>query len=69
MSSQLGEESLAELFSLYIGSLNDRELKAYHIAVDHLGMSFTMNRSNGFQQWKKDRNECIRKMREEDTAK
>lgn len=36
----------------YLATLNDRELKAYHIAKDHLGMSFTMERSNGFRQWK-----------------
>jgi hypothetical protein len=65
-SSDLGKESLAELSSLYLCSLNDRELQAYHIAVDHLGMSFTMERSNGFRQWKKERDERIQKMREAD---
>lgn len=65
VSSDLGKESLAELSSLYLNTLNDRELQAYHIAVDHLGMSFTMERSNGFRQWKKEREERIRKMREE----
>ena len=64
-SADLGKESLAELSSLYINTLNDRELQAYHIAVDHLGMSFTMERSNGFRQWKKERDERIRKIREE----
>lgn len=59
--SELGNESLAELTSLYLATLNDRELQAYHIAVDHLGMSFTMERSNGFRQWKKDRDEKIKK--------
>ena len=65
VSSDLGKESLAELSSLYLNTLNDRELQAYHIAVDHLGMSFTMERSNGFRQWKKERDERIRKIREE----
>lgn len=65
LSSDLGKENIAELSSLYINTLNDRELKAYHIAVDHLGMSFTMERSNGFRQWKKERYERILKMREE----
>ena len=65
-SSDLGNESLAELSSLYLCSLNDRELQAYHIAVDHLGMSFTMERSNGFRQWKKERDDRIQKMREAD---
>jgi len=64
-SSNPGEESLASLSSLYLATLNDRELQAYHIAVDHLGMSFTMERSNGYRQWKKERDERIRKLREE----
>lgn len=67
--SDLGNETLTELTSLYLGSLNDRELQAYHIAVDHLGMSFTMERSNGFRQWKKEREDRIRKMQEEPPAK
>ena len=67
-SSQIGEETLAELSSLYLGTLNDRELQAYHIAVDHLGMSFTMERSNGYRQWKKERDERIRKINESDNA-
>jgi hypothetical protein len=65
-SSDLGKESFAELSSLYLCSLNDRELQAYHIAVDHLGMSFTMERSNGFRQWKKERDDRIQKIREAD---
>jgi hypothetical protein len=66
-SSQIGEETLAELSSLYLGTLNDRELQAYHIAVDHLGMSFTMERSNGYREWKKERDERIRKLQEQVT--
>jgi hypothetical protein len=69
MPSKLGQESLAELTSLYLGTLNDREIQAYHIAVDHLGMSFTMERSNGFCQWKKDRDARIRILQEQDYAK
>jgi hypothetical protein len=41
----------------YLSSLNERELKAYYIAKDHLGMSFNMERSNGFRQWKKEQEE------------
>jgi len=58
--SELGKESLEELTVLYLATLNDRELQAYHIAVDHLGMSFTMYRSNGFRQWKKKHDESIK---------
>ena len=59
------EETQEELFSLYLSSLNDREIKAYHIAKDHLGMSFTMERSNGYKQWKKTRDENIAKLQAE----
>ena len=56
------EETQEELFSLYLSSLNDREIKAYYIAKDHLGMSFTMERSNGYKQWKQTRDERIAKL-------
>lgn len=58
--TDLGNEPLHELIMLYLSTLNDRELQAYHIAVDHLGMSFTMERSNGFRQWKKSRDDKIK---------
>jgi hypothetical protein len=38
----------------YLASLNDRELKAYHIAKDHLGMSFNMQLSNGYRDFMKE---------------
>ena len=69
MPSELGQETQEELTSLYLGTLNDREIQAYHIAVDHLGMSFTMERSNGFRQWKKDRDARIRIMQEHSPTK
>jgi hypothetical protein len=68
MPSPLGQEPLEELTSLYLGTLNDRELQAYHIAVDHLGMSFTMERSNGFRQWKKERDARIQKIKDQESA-
>jgi len=68
MPSELGQETLEELTTLYLASLNDRELQAYHIAVNHLGMSFTMERSNGFRQWKKERDERIKKLLEQESA-
>ena len=49
----------SEYQELYLASLNDRELKAYHIAKDHLGMSFTMERSNGYKQWKRNRDSLV----------
>jgi hypothetical protein len=37
----------------YISTLNEKELKAYKIAFDHLGSSFQLEKSNGFKTWKK----------------
>jgi len=38
----------------YIKSLNEKELKAYHIAKEHLGMSFQLEKSIGYLNWKKE---------------
>ena len=38
----------------YILSLNEKELKAYNIAREHLGMSFSLEKSIGYLTWKKD---------------
>jgi hypothetical protein len=38
----------------YIKSLNEKELKAYQIAMDHLGMSFQIEKSIGYLAWKTD---------------
>ena len=43
----------SRLSELYIDSLSPKEKKAYLIARDHLGMSFTLEKSVGFLQWKK----------------
>ena len=37
----------------YIKQLSDHEKKAYEIAMNHLGTSFNIYRSNGFIEWKK----------------
>ena len=44
---------MSELETRYLASLNDRELQAYHIAKHHLGMTFNLEKSNGFRAWKK----------------
>jgi hypothetical protein len=35
----------------YLASLNEKEIKAYHIAKSHLGMSFDLRKSNGFLEY------------------
>jgi hypothetical protein len=48
---------MEELLKLYLESLSEKELKAYEIAKSHLGMSFQLEKSNGFLKWKKKQEE------------
>lgn len=43
------------LIQEYLETLSEKEMKAYEIARDHLGMSFQIEKSNGFLAWKKHR--------------
>lgn len=36
----------------YIKTFNEKEKKAYQIAIEHLGMSFQVEKSIGFREWK-----------------
>jgi hypothetical protein len=36
----------------YLKELDDQNKKAYLIALDHLGSSFNIYKSNGFKDWK-----------------
>jgi hypothetical protein len=44
-------EKQEEIYS-YLLSLNDCQKKAYKIAFNHLGSSFSICNSNGFKEWK-----------------
>ena len=37
----------------YLETLTPKELKAYYIAVQHLGSSFQLDKSLGFIKWQK----------------
>lgn len=37
----------------YLESLSEKEKKAYEIAKSHLGMSFQIEKSNGYLKYKK----------------
>ena len=37
----------------YLSSLDETQKKAYLIAKNHLGSSFSIYKSNGFKEWKK----------------
>ena len=40
-----------KILKQYIASLSDKEKQTYTIAKDHLGSSFSLEKSIGFQQW------------------
>lgn len=44
----------SELEETYIQSLSIKERQAYEIAKSHLGTSFSVYKSAGFQEWKKE---------------
>jgi hypothetical protein len=46
------ELSITKLTELYIETLTPKERKSYMIAREHLGMSFTLEKSVGFLKWK-----------------
>ena len=46
-------ETLEQQKTEYLKTLNQKELKAYHIAKSHLGDSFQLEKSWGFIQWLK----------------
>lgn len=46
-----------ELIDRYIESFSEKEKKAYDIAKEHLGMSFQIEKSNGYLKWKKKQEE------------
>ena len=50
--SELTQEQQSEITS-YLESLDERQKKAYLIAKEHLGTSFQVFKSNGYQEWKK----------------
>jgi hypothetical protein len=47
------EASIQHSIIQYLQQLNDIERKAYKIAKMHLGSSFNIVKSNGYNDWKK----------------
>jgi len=48
-----------ELIEKYIKQLDEKEKVAYKIAKEHLGSSFNIEKSIGFQKWLKKNNNNI----------
>jgi hypothetical protein len=51
-SQSHSQPPLEELLQKYIDSFTEKEMQAYLIAKDHLGMSFILEKCNGFLKWK-----------------
>ena len=61
------EISIEELKDLYIESLNLKEKKALKIAQQHLGSTYNMAKSNGFIQFKKEKEKELAEYKEKKT--
>lgn len=51
----MSNQNLQQLVVEYMAQLSDIERKACAIAKDHLGSSFNIVKSNGFNDWLKER--------------
>ena len=51
---QLDIEKQKEIYE-YLENLDIKGKIAYQIAMEHLGTSFNISRSNGFSEWKKEK--------------
>ena len=47
-----GEPSISKEVDTYIKSMSQKDYLAYTIAKEHLGSSFTVEKSVGFLKWK-----------------
>ena len=56
MSKSTKQTSEDKQVKVYIAQLDDKERIAYDIAKDHLGSSFSIVKSIGFQKWKQKNN-------------
>ena len=49
----LSKEEIKKQIDNYLKSLDEKDKIAYNIAIDHLGTSFNIIKSNGFTEWQK----------------
>ena len=56
MENQTSTENEENLLQQYLNTLDEKELLAYNIAKEHLGMSFQLEKSIGYLDWKKQNN-------------
>ena len=53
MENQTSTENEENLLQQYLNTLDEKEILAYNIAKEHLGMSFQLEKSIGYLEWKK----------------
>jgi hypothetical protein len=53
METQFYDEETKQKISLYLSQLTSIQQKAYLIAIEHLGSSFNIVKSNGYIDWLK----------------
>ena len=56
MENQTSTENEENLLQQYLNTLDEKEILAYNIAKEHLGMSFQLEKSTGYLDWKKQNN-------------
>jgi hypothetical protein len=56
MENQTSTENEENLLQQYLNTLDEKEILAYNIAKEHLGMSFQLEKSIGYLDWKKQNN-------------
>jgi len=62
----MSNQNLQQLVAEYMDQLSDIERKACAIAKDHLGSSFNIMKSNGFNDWIKERTKEKEKEKEKE---
>ena len=62
----MSTNNLQQLVTEYMDQLSDIERKACAIAKDHLGSSFNIVKSNGFNDWAKERQKEKEKEKEKE---
>ena len=56
MKNQTSTKNEENLLQQYLNTLDEKEILAYNIAKEHLGMSFQLEKSIGYLDWKKQNN-------------
>ena len=51
-TTEIMDDTLAGDAKRFYDSLNEKEKQAFHIAQNHLGSLFTVEKTNGFLKWK-----------------